>query len=88
MTDLTTARKNARTDEDANTIAWAQDRILELEKALQLPLLFHNSYIWTKERSDEWEAITGTTDVTTKQMCDHIRMALAGSETYDYEVNK
>lgn len=31
MHDLTVARKNARTEEDAAAIAWAQDRIEELE---------------------------------------------------------
>lgn len=36
--DLTVARKNAHRGEDAAAIAWAQDRIEELEAALDMAL--------------------------------------------------
>lgn len=87
MTDLTSARKNARTDADASAIAWAQDRIAELEMAAKLPLLFHSGGGWTEAMQAEWLQITGTTECTTKVMCDYIRMALAGSGTYDHETS-
>ncbi len=37
--DLTAARKNARTDDDASAIAQAQERIAELEAALEAAAL-------------------------------------------------
>lgn len=39
---LTEARKNARTDSDAATIAWAQNRIEELEAALRNVIMYHD----------------------------------------------
>jgi hypothetical protein len=44
--------------------------------ALRLVLLFHDSGPWTSSRRAEWLRITGTTEATTKVMCDHVRSAL------------
>ena len=47
-----------------------------IEDCLQLPLLFHDGGRWTGEKIDEWFRITGTTEASTKVMCDHLRRAL------------
>jgi hypothetical protein len=51
--------------------------------ALKLPLLFHAGGEWDAARRAEWLRITGTTEATTKVLCDHIRSTLAaiGSPT-------
>ncbi len=76
MTDLTEARKEARTASSASAIAGAQDRIEALEDALRLPLMLHDGYVWTEERRAEWWRITGTVQVTPSVMCQHIRRVL------------
>jgi hypothetical protein len=48
-----------------------------LGDALRLVLLFHAGGPWDAERQREWLRITGTTEATTKVLCDHIRAALA-----------
>jgi hypothetical protein len=45
--------------------------------ALRLVLLFHTGGDWTAERRAEWLRITGSTEATTKVLCDHVRSALA-----------
>jgi hypothetical protein len=44
--------------------------------ALKLPILFY-TIDWTPEKKAEWLRITGTSEATTKVMCDHLRSALA-----------
>lgn len=44
--------------------------------ALKLPLLFHGGGIWDDEKRAEWLRITGTTEATTKVMCEHLRSVL------------
>ncbi len=48
-----------------------------VEDCLMLPLLFHGGGMWDEKRRAEWLRITGTTEATTKVMCDHLRRALA-----------
>ena len=75
--DLTTARKGAQTDADARSIAWAQDRIEELEcalKAAQLQL----EYLDEKYPSS----------ATSSTVLVRVRLALAGCGTYDHELTK
>lgn len=50
---------------------------LDPQDALRLVLLFHNAAQWSLEERDEWLRITGTTEASTKVMCDHIRAVLA-----------
>jgi|GEM_PF-6315552 len=45
--------------------------------ALRLVLLFYDRGPWTSSRRAEWIRISGTTEATTKVLCDHIRSALA-----------
>lgn len=53
-------------------------REVELEAALSLVLEFHSATPWTPERTEAWRTITGTDEVTTRAMCDHIRKVLGG----------
>jgi hypothetical protein len=46
--------------------------------ALRAVLLFHKAGPWTLAESAEWERLTGTTDATTKNLCDTVRAALGG----------
>lgn len=48
--------------------------------ALRLVPLFY-TIDWTPEKKAEWLRITGTTEATTKVMCDHIRSAIDIGET-------
>jgi hypothetical protein len=49
----------------------------EVADALMLPLMFHSGRPWTAADLEEWKRITGTDQVTTKAMCDHIRLVQA-----------
>ncbi len=49
----------------------------DLEDAVKLVLLFHSGGIWDNDKRAEWLRITGSTEATTKVMCDHLRSALA-----------
>jgi hypothetical protein len=40
---------------------------------MRLPILFHQGGEWTKEHQAEWLWITGTTEATSRVMCDTIR---------------
>lgn len=51
----------------------------DVRDALKLVLLFY-TIDWTPEKKAEWLRITGTTEATTKVMCDHIRSWLAVNE--------
>jgi hypothetical protein len=48
--------------------------------ALTLPLLFHAG---GEPDVDAWELITGTREMTTKVMCDHIREVLPDPDEED-----
>lgn len=73
--DLTAARKNARTDEDAAAIAFAQDRIAELEVAL------HEARLQLEYLGEKFGQ-TGSGNAVLAR----ISMALAGSATYEREL--
>jgi hypothetical protein len=47
-----------------------------MRNALRLVLLFHAGGEWDQGRRDEWKRLTGTSEATTKVLCDHIRSAL------------
>jgi len=44
--------------------------------AVEAVLLFHSDTPWTTHKMNRWLALTGTTDVTTKVLCDTVRAAL------------
>jgi hypothetical protein len=46
--------------------------------ALEAVLLFHSDTPWDLPKSNRWLALTGTTDVTTKVLCDTVRKVLHG----------
>lgn len=48
--------------------------------AIKLALLFHSSSPWDDDKRAEWLRITGSTEATTKVLCDHLRAVLAESE--------
>lgn len=49
--------------------------IARFQAALTLPLLFYSAP-WNAENREQWLAITGEPEATTKIMCDHIRGVL------------
>ena len=48
--------------------------------AIKLALLFHSGSPWDDGKRAEWLRITGTTEATTKVLCDHLRAVLAESK--------
>jgi hypothetical protein len=48
----------------------------ELRDALRAVLLFHGGGEWDDAKRAEWRRITGSSEATTKVLCDHIRSAL------------
>lgn len=44
-----------------------------IKDALLLPLLFHGVATWGEGARAEWLRITGTTEATTRSLCDHLR---------------
>lgn len=54
-----------------------EEQNAKLLAALEIPLLFHSSEPWTAERCNQWDILTGSTEATTKVMCDAIRAAIA-----------
>jgi hypothetical protein len=57
-------------------LAAKEAEIAKLRAALELPLLFYTAD-WSEPTMARWLEITGTTQATTKIMCDHIRKAFA-----------
>ena len=51
-------------------------RTYTVTTALEAVLLFHSDSPWDTHKSNRWLALTGTTDVTTKVLCDTVRKAL------------
>lgn len=49
-----------------------------LRDACRAVLLFHSGADWNEERRNEWHALTGEGEATTKILCDTVRRALAG----------
>jgi len=52
------------------------ERTYSVTAALEAVLLFHSDSPWDTHKTDRWLALTGTTDVTTKVLCDTVRKAL------------
>ena len=48
-----------------------------MEDALKAVLLFHSGGEWDSLRRAEWAALTGSSEATTKVLCDTVRAALA-----------
>ena len=44
--------------------------------ALEAVLLFHSDSPWTSEKRQQWKALTGTDEATTRNLCDTVRIAL------------
>jgi hypothetical protein len=60
---------------------------LDPRDALNLVLLFYTVH-WTSEKRTEWHRITGTTEASTKVMCDHIRAVLSENWPSDHVLRK
>lgn len=56
---------------------YTQEPSYDTRDALRLVLLFHSGGVWGEAQKTEWLRITGTTEATTKVMCEHVRSALA-----------
>lgn len=52
-------------------------RVYRLEAALKLVLRFFSPSPWKAADDKRWLSETGMTEVTTKSLCDHIRVTLA-----------
>lgn len=50
-----------------------------LEDAVCATLLFHSASPWTEQKRQQWERLTGTTEATTRHLCDTCRKALEGA---------
>jgi|HubBroStandDraft_6_1064221.scaffolds.fasta_scaffold1614879_2 hypothetical protein len=50
-----------------------------LENLAAAVLLFHRGGPWTAADTQAWQALTGTTDATTKSLCDFARKAQANA---------
>jgi len=51
--------------------------IQRLREALQAVLLFYTVGDWSATKQEMWLAITGSSEATTRVLCDHIRRVLA-----------
>lgn len=58
-------------DRDKELLAAATD----MSDALEAVLLFYASGPWTVKRVNLWRALTGTSEATTKNLCDAARAA-------------
>lgn len=56
-----------------------QEPSYDVLDALKLVPLFYTIH-WTPEKKAEWLRITGSTEATTKVMCDHVRSAITFEE--------
>lgn len=45
--------------------------------AIKLALLFHSSSPWDDAKRAEWLRITGSSEASTKVLCDHLRAVLS-----------
>lgn len=52
------------------------DRIAELKRALELPIMFHQGGPWSDRDQARWQEICDSTEATSKAMNDHIRNVL------------
>jgi hypothetical protein len=57
-----------------------RERIIRQREALEAVLLFYGPSPWTGEAATRWFEITGSGEVTTKVLCDHIRSVLGEPE--------
>lgn len=60
-----------------NEPSYDSDPTYGMRNALRLVLLFYQVGAWDQDRRDEWHRLTGTSEATTKVLCDHVRSALA-----------
>ena len=51
-------------------------RSAAMANALEAVLLFHSSSPWDEDKERAWEVFTGTTEATTRNLCDTARKAL------------
>jgi len=51
-------------------------RTYTVTTALEAVLLFHSDTPWDLPKRNRWLILTGTTDATTKVLCDTVRKAL------------
>jgi hypothetical protein len=59
-------------------IARALSAAPDVDDVLRLVLLFHAGGPWDEAKGVEWLRITGTTEATSKVLCDQVRSALGG----------
>lgn len=62
---------------DADLSARAQ----AMRGALEVVLLFHAADGWTEEKRVRWRELTGSSEATTRVLCDTVRRALRGGST-------
>jgi hypothetical protein len=75
------AEEHARISIENHGAGPAEDEINRLKNALALVLLFHSGQPWSVESGEQWQAITGSNNATTKGMCDHIRVLLSTGDS-------
>lgn len=86
--DFIAAHAQGVVDEDDGTVTVNGDtladaiatRLEAMGGALRLALLFHAGGPWGDAAQAEWWRLSGSTEATTRVLCDHIRAALARAE--------
>lgn len=68
---------------DCNALVELSEWNTRLRDALMLPLLFHAGGPVTTEMRDQWKGITGSDEMTTRVMCESIRVLLAADQIPD-----
>lgn len=66
------------TEDEGNANARLIASAPRLRDACRAVLLFHSGADWNEERRNEWHALTGEDEATTKILCGTVRRALAG----------
>jgi predicted nuclease with TOPRIM domain len=71
-------------------IANAHVELSKMSNALKAVLIWHGAPVWTQEVKDQWDKLTGSSETSTKAMCDFIRSTLVNeiSELTDQDVLK
>lgn len=71
-------RVTSELEETRQRLEYVRHQRDELAKVARATLLFYRSSPWTSQYADEWRALTGRKEATTKALCDFIRETLEG----------
>lgn len=74
LREIEELRKNLDVELDLNT--HLVGRIDQLRTALRAALLFHSGGEWDDAKRQQWQELTGSTEATTKVLCNTVRAAL------------